>query len=96
MDNAPAIPRVNISTAETEIQDYLSTPCIPESSDALQYWKMHQESHPTLGKLAIKYLGIPLYSAAVGILFNIGGKIFRPDRCHLGDEAFEQLMCIQK
>ena len=96
MDNAPTIPHVNTSTVEAEIQDYLTNPCIPEDSDSLQYWSIHKESHPTLSKLAIKYLGIPSSSAAVERLFSIGGKIFRPDRCRLGDRPFEQLMCIKK
>ena len=37
MDNAPPIPYVNTVTAEADIQDYLSTPCILVGSEALQY-----------------------------------------------------------
>ncbi|XP_041354190.1 zinc finger BED domain-containing protein 4-like [Gigantopelta aegis] len=65
MDSAPIIPKVNTGTVEGEIQNYLSTPCILENSEALEYWNMHQESHPSLSKLAVKYLGIPSSSAAV-------------------------------
>jgi len=95
IDNASTISCVNIDTVEAEIQDYLSTPCSQVVSDALLYWKIHQESHPSLGKLAIKYLGIPSSSAAVERPFSIGGMILRPGRCYLGDRVFEQLMCIK-
>ena len=69
----------------TEIQDYLSTLCIPESNDILQYLEMNQESDPTLGKLATKCFGIPSSSAAAERPFSTGWKIFRPDLRHRRD-----------
>ncbi|XP_041371558.1 zinc finger BED domain-containing protein 4-like [Gigantopelta aegis] len=97
MGKTPATPRANTGTVDGEIQDYLSTPCVPENSDALEYWNMHHESHPCLSKLAVQYLGIPSSSssAAVERLFTVGGELFYPDGCRLGDRAFGQLMCIK-
>ena len=93
MGNAPTIPHVNTGTVEAEIQDYLSTPCIPEDSDAPSTG-VFTKSHHTLSKLTIKYLGIPSSYATVERLFSIAGKIFRPDRCRLVVHPFEQLVCI--
>ena len=61
-------------------------------SNSLQYCKIHQESHPTLRKLAMKYLTTPSSaSPTLGIerLCNIGGKTFFPDHCCLGDRVLE-------
>ena len=54
----------------------------------------HQEetNYPSLSKLAVSVLGIPVSSAAVERLFSIGDKIYRPDR---SDSRFEQLMFIR-
>jgi len=86
-------------SVEAETPDYLPTSYIPVNSDALQYWKIYQESHPTIVKLVMKYIAIQSMSAAVERLFCIRGKIPThpsPDPCRLGDRIFEQLVCIKQ
>ena len=93
MDNTDT--QVSTSSAETEVKDYLSTPCSPHDTNILQYWKQQQTGYPCLTKLALQYLVVPASSAPVERLFSIGGKIFRPDRCRLTDETFECLIFIK-
>ena len=83
------------SPATTEIHNYLSQATLPEDTDPLSYWKEQHHSLPLLSKLACKYLSIPASSAPVERLFSIAGKVFRPERCRLGDAHFEQLMLIR-
>lgn len=90
-----AVTPVNNSSVEIEIQDYLSQPCLPEECDPLEYWKVQESVFPTLAKLARHYLGITATSAPVERLFSIAGKIFRPERCNLGDIRFQELMFIR-
>ena len=93
IDN-PRIATTSISI-ESEIQDYLSTACIPEESDPLIFWKVNQKQFPSLAKLVPNYLCIPASSAPVERLFSIAGKIFRPERCRLADKNFQQLMFLR-
>ena len=87
--------QANSSSVETEVKDYLTTPCSTNDTNVLQYWKQKQTTHPCLTKLALQYLVVPASSAPVERLFSIGGKIFRPDRCRLTDQTFERLIFIK-
>ena len=69
------------SSIKLEIQEYLSTPCLPEESDPLSFLEVTH--FPTLSLLARNFLCIPASSAHVERLFSIVGKIFRPERCRL-------------
>lgn len=84
----------NCSGVKNELEDYLSSPCIDMKGDLLDFWKSSRE-YPSLAPLANKYLAIPASSAPVERLFSIAGRIFRPDRCSLKSETFEQLMLIK-
>ena len=98
LDNQCDIPKTRLwlhaerhtSQRGTKIPQYLNEPAIDMNSDPLVFWKNSEAEYPYLAKLANKYLVIQASSAAVERLFSIGGKIFRPDRCRLNDEAFER------
>ena len=64
-------------------------------SDPLLFWQKNSKKFPSLSKIAQKYLHIPATSAPVERIFSVAGKTFTPDRCRLGDTAFEQLMNIK-
>ncbi|KAG0699580.1 Zinc finger BED domain-containing protein 4 [Chionoecetes opilio] len=81
--------------APSEVSLYLTQPCLQEDCDPLGYWKAKQPEFPVLTRLAAKYLAMPATSAPVDQLFSLAGKLFRPDRCTLGDQRFEQLMMIR-
>ncbi|XP_033874243.2 zinc finger BED domain-containing protein 4-like [Acipenser ruthenus] len=83
------------STLHPEVQDYLTQATVADDSEPLTFWKENRHRYPTLAKLACKYLAIPASSAPVERLFNIAGKLFRPERCNLTDSKFEQLMMIR-
>lgn len=86
--------RSSTDSVREELDSYFSEPCIPEDGNALDYWKLKQCAMPKLANMACQYLQIPASSASVERVFSIAGKIFRPDRCNLSDDMFEQLVFI--
>ena len=64
-------------------------------ANPLDFWHQEETNYPSLSKLAVSVLGIPVLLAAVERLFSIAGKIYRPNRCRLSDSRFEQLMFIR-
>ena len=80
---------------DSEVNNYLSSPCLPEDSDALEFWKTNETTFPTLAKIASIYLALPASSSTVERIFSIAGKIFRPERCSLSDKLFKDLMFIR-
>ena len=90
------MPSTSKSTdSSTEVNRYLSQPCLAMETDPLQFWMSQQQNSPVLSAMACKFLTIPASSAPVERLFSIGGKIFRPERCRLADKTFERLMNIK-
>jgi len=83
------------SDKQLQVDEYFSASCVSEDDDPLTFWKLNQQKYPELAKLATQYLQFPASSAPVERLFSIAGKVFRPERCSLSDERFEQLMFIQ-
>ncbi|XP_048735601.2 uncharacterized protein LOC125651020 [Ostrea edulis] len=81
--------------SSTEVNRYLSQPCLAMESDPLQFWKSKQQNSLILSAMVCKFLTIPASSAPVEQLFSIGGTIFRPERCRLADQTFERLMNIK-
>ena len=96
MDNPTINTSKDKSLAETEVKDYLSTPCSSHGTNILQYWKKQQSTFPCLTKLALQYLADLASSAPVERLFSIGGKTCRPDHCKLTDQTFEHLINLYK
>ena len=80
---------------ESMIEEYLQSPCLPQESDPLEYWKENNKKFSQLAKLAPNYLCIPASSAPVESLFRIAGKVFRPKQCRLTDNLFQKLMFIK-
>ena len=77
-----------------EMNRYLQGPCLPMETNPLQYWT-DEKCFPKVSKVAEVVLAIPASSAAVERLFSVAGKIYRPERCRLSDNKFEQLMFIK-
>ena len=63
-------------TIEAEVTAYLSNSCLSESDDPLEFWKEHESTYPTIGKLAHCILSIPASSGPIERLFSITGKTF--------------------
>ena len=79
----------------TQVQTYLTEPCLEEDADPLRFWRNRSGDFPQLATLACRYLSVPASSAPVERIFSIAGKIFRPDRCSLSDKRFEHLMFVR-
>jgi len=79
---------------ESQVEEYLSTPCLPENADPLTFWKSHQHKRPKLAKLVCRYLQILASSGPVERLFSIAGEVevFRPDKASLNDKLLEKIM----
>ena len=82
----------NIST---NIDAYLEAPAQPIESNPLTFWDTNSKKFPLLAVLAKEILSVPSSSSPVERLFSIAGKIFRPERCNLRDNKFQQLMFIR-
>jgi len=93
--SAPRQHTATLDSSLREMEKYLTSPCITEDKNPLEFWNMHQQEFPALAALAQRYLAVPATSAPVERLFSIGGRIFRPDRCRLTDKTFEHLMNIK-
>ena len=92
----PSTPeRIRHKSGASDIDAYLSEPCIDMNDSVLEFWKDNSFRFPSLASVAIRYLAIPATSAPVERMFIITGKIYRPDRCSLKDETFETLMTIE-
>ncbi len=86
MNETPIASAECISTVLSKVQNYFNSPRVPEKTDPLKFWEEHQYELPELVQLACSCFDSPASSAPVEHLFSIGGKIFRPDRCRLGDK----------
>ncbi len=64
-------------------------------ANPLEFWLKEAQTYQFLSKIAECTLGIPASSAAAERLFSIAGKVYRPERCHLSDNKFEQLVFIR-
>ena len=63
-----------------ELDNYLTNPLIPRSSNSLLWWKENALSHPNLVGVAIKYSITPPSSVYSGIFFNSTGIVFEEKR----------------
>ena len=77
MGNTPiarTAPTDNVNAVNGKVEAYLDSPCLPEDTDPLEYWKSQQSQQPQLANLACQYLSIPISSGPVEQLFSIAGK----------------------
>jgi hypothetical protein len=97
MGNTP-IARITSTLTEdldavmSKVEAYLDTPCLPEDTDPIEYWKSQQGKQPHIWLILHgQYLSS---SDPVEWLLFVAGKVFRQDRCRLADTLFEKLMFI--
>ena len=77
------------------IDTYIGEECDTSDANHLLHWKENENKFPILAKLKTKYVSVPASSAPVERLFSIAGKVFRPYRICMKDEAFETLMMLK-
>lgn len=83
------------ATIELSIDEYLGKPCMQQKEDPLAFWRINKDLYPSTIKIVPHFLTVPASSAPVERLFSSAGKVFRPERCRLGDKTFEELMFIK-
>ena len=79
----------------SEVEEYLSLPSIPDDNNVFGFWKNNKAKYPTIVKLASIYVAIPPSLAPVERISSIAGKIFRPERCCLTDDHFQNSMFVR-
>lgn len=80
--------------SQTQAETYHSQPTISENAEPLIYWQQHQEEFPQLTKVALWTLQPPLHHPLLKDDFRLPEN-FRPERCRISDDRFEELMFIK-
>ena len=64
------------SSNVSKVEEYLTTPCLSEDADPLQFWRKNESKYLELSRLPCSYLEIPASSAPVERLFSMPEKSF--------------------
>ena len=94
MGECPTSSNFNPISVESQVDLYFAQQLENETCNPLNFWQRMVLEYPQLSLLASYYLSTPASSAPVERIFSVAGKIFRPERCCLSDERFEQLIFI--
>ena len=88
--------KIDYVLIKSEIDQYLESRTLPENNEfnILAWWKI-DESYPTLRKIAIDILAIPVSSIALESAFSTGGRVVSAHRSRLHSQTVEALMCLQ-
>lgn len=87
---------VSSTSAEVQVQTFLSEQTIPKKSNPLQYWKEHANQFPSIAAVAIQYLCAPCSSVDSERLFSAVANILDENRNRLKPEKVEMLVFIKK
>ena len=82
-------------TSKSEFDFYLEENVLPRvpTFDILGWWKTHGVKYPTLQKMAMDILVVPLSIVAFESAFSTCGRIISHHRCKLYPNTMEALMC---
>lgn len=87
---------VSTTSAETQVQTYLSEKNTPKESDPHQYWKEHANQFPSMAAVATQYLSAPCSSVDSERLFSAVANILDQNRNRLKPDMVEMLVFIKK
>lgn len=87
---------VSTTSAETQVQTYLSEKNTPKKSDPLQYWKEHANQFPSMAAVATQYLSAPCSSVDSERLFSAVANVLDENRNRLKPDKVEMLVFIKK
>jgi len=88
----PELTNSNVSSPDTELDNYLREPRILRSANIYAYWNFSQ--FPRLESVARKYLSAPPTSVASEQLFSAAGQIYSDRRSNLLGENAEKLLFL--
>ena len=89
MGECPTSSNFNPISVESQVDLYFAQQLENECCNPLNFWQRMVLEYPQLSLLASYYLSTPASSAPVERIFSVAGKIFRPERCCLSDERFD-------
>ena len=81
---------------ETEVVRYKTEPCIPISSNPLDWWRENQYTYPNLSHLAKLHLAVPGTSVPSERVFSTAGDIVTAQRSQLTPESVDMLVFLKK
>jgi hypothetical protein len=84
-----------MENGKPEIERYLKEPLLPESSDALHYWKSKKNLYPVLSVMARDFFGAQSSAVACEEVFSSGVDFVTPNRSRLSDESISHFLCLQ-
>jgi len=73
----------------------LKEPLLPESSDALHYWKSKKNLYPVLSVMARDFFGAQSSAVACEEVFSSGVDFVTPNRSRLSDKSISHFLCLQ-
>ena len=85
-----------VADARIEIDRYLSEPTPSFTEDPLVWWKLKENSYPTLSILAKKYLCIPASSTPSEKVFSLTSAIVDKKRSRLSSDKVDMLVFLTK
>ena len=87
---------VSTTSADVQVQTYLSEQTIPRKSNPLDYWKTHATQFPSLAAVATKFLCAPCTSVDSERLFSAVSNILDEKRNRLSPDKVEMLIFLKK
>ncbi|KAK6470307.1 zinc finger BED domain-containing protein 1-like [Huso huso] len=82
--------------ALTEMRRYLEEKLIPRDQDPLHWWQEHEQTFPSLSRLAAKYLGFIASSVLSERIFSKAGELVSQRRNRLKGENVNMLLFLNK
>ncbi|XP_077063451.1 zinc finger BED domain-containing protein 4-like [Siphateles boraxobius] len=89
------VPKITTS-AQIQVETYLSEANIPRSDDPLLYWKVNQPRLPSLAATAVKFICAPCTSVESERLFSTASNVINERRNRLTSETAEKIIFLKK
>ena len=87
---------MSTTSAEVQVQTYLSEQTIPKRSHPLHCWKKHANQFPSMAAVATQYLCVPCSSVDSERLFSAVANILDENRNMLKPDKIQMLGFINK
>lgn len=82
------------SDVHSAVERYKAEPELDQDACPLQWWISHKASHPTVAKLAAKFLSAPATTVPCERLFSAAGHILDKKRASLSSSNLNKLLCL--
>lgn len=79
-----------------EIRRYSEEKLIPRDKDPLVWWQEHEQTFPSLSRLAVRYLGIVASSVPAERIFSKAGEVVSKKRSRLRGKTVNMLLFLNK